>query len=96
MKLTHIDAEGIVLCANTLHQFADRLERQISVPLIHVATATARQIKKRNLSTIGLLGTKHTMEMDFYKAKLNEENTKSLFQILRKGNSFTTRLYRSS
>jgi aspartate racemase len=78
IKLTHIGVEGIVLCASTLHQFADRLERQISVPLIHVATATARQVKKKNLSTIGLLGTKYTMEMDFYKAKLNEENIKVL------------------
>jgi len=73
-KLIRIGAEGIMLCANTLHQFADRLEKQISVPLIHIGTATARQIRKQNLSTVGLLGTKYTMEMDFYKAKLNEEN----------------------
>jgi len=77
-KLASIGTEGIVLCANTLHRFADRLERQISVPLIHVATATAKQIKKQGLSTIGLLGTKHTMEMDFYKTKLNEESIKVL------------------
>jgi aspartate racemase len=77
-KLISIGAEGIVLCANTLHQFADRLERQISVPLIHVATATARQIKRQGLSTVGLLGTKYTMEMDFYKARLNEEDIQVL------------------
>ena len=67
-----------MLCANTLHQFADRLEKQISVPLIHVATATARQIKKQGLSTVGFLGTKYTMEMDFYKTRLNKENIKVL------------------
>lgn len=77
-KLISIGAEGIVLCANTLHQFADKLERQISVPLIHIAPATARQIKKQNLSTVGLLGTKYTMEMDFYKKRLNEENIQVL------------------
>jgi aspartate racemase len=77
-KLVSIGAEGIVLCANTLHRFADQLERQISVPLIHVATATAKQIKKQGFSTIGLLGTKYTMEMDFYKAKLKEESIRVL------------------
>lgn len=77
-KLISVGAEGIMLCANTLHQFADRLERQISVPLIHIATATAKQIKKQNLSTVGLLGTKFTMEMDFYKKRLNEEDIQVL------------------
>lgn len=77
-KLIRIGAEGIVLCANTLHQFADKLERQISVPIIHIVTATARQINKQNLSTVGLLGTKYTMEMDFYKAKLSQENIQVL------------------
>jgi aspartate racemase len=77
-KLTSIGAEGIMLCANTLHQFADRLEKQISVPLIHVATATAKQIKKQGLSTVGFLGTKYTMEMGFYKTRLNKENIKIL------------------
>jgi aspartate racemase len=78
MKLISVGAEGIVLCANTLHQFADRLERQISVPLIHIASATAKQIKKQNLSTVGLLGTKYTMEMDFYKNRLSEEGVQVL------------------
>jgi len=77
-KLTQIGAEGIMLCANTLHQFADRLEKQIPVPLIHIATATAKQIKKQGLSTVGFLGTKYTMEMPFYKEKLNKENIKAL------------------
>lgn len=77
-KLIRIGAEGIMLCANTLHQFADRLEKQISVPLIHIGTATAKQIKKQNLSTVGLLGTKYTMEMDFYKTKLSEESIQVL------------------
>ena len=77
-KLVHIGAECIVLCANTLHQFADQLEKQIPVPLIHIATATAKQIKKQNLSTVGLLATKYTMEMDFYKKKLNKEDIEVL------------------
>jgi aspartate racemase len=77
-KLISIGAEGIMLCANTLHQFADQIEKQISVPLIHVATATAKQIRKQDISTVGFLGTKYTMEMDFYKTRLNKENIKVL------------------
>ena len=72
-KLIGIGAEAIMLCANTLHQFTDRVEKEISVPLIHIATATAKEIKKQNISTAGLLGTKYTMEMDFYKNRLNRE-----------------------
>jgi aspartate racemase len=50
---------------------ADRLQREISVPLIHIADATAKAIKQERLSKIGLLGTKITMERDFYRARLN-------------------------
>ena len=72
-KLVSIGADCIVLCANTLHMFADRLQKEVPVPLIHIAIATARQIKGRNISKVGLLGTKLTMEKDFYKTKLNQE-----------------------
>jgi aspartate racemase len=77
-KLVSIGAEGIVLCANTLHQFAERVEREVPVPLIHVADATAREIKRRGFRTVGLLATKYTMEMDFYKRKLKEANIQVL------------------
>ncbi len=63
-------AECILLCANTMHYFADELEKNIPVPLIHIATATAKHIENRQISTVGLLGTKQTMEQDFYKSKL--------------------------
>jgi len=72
-KLVSIGAECILLCANTMHMFADRVEREIPVPLIHIGVAAARAVKRRGLSTIGLLGTKPTMEKDFYKAKLKSE-----------------------
>jgi aspartate racemase len=71
-KLVLIGAEGIVLCANTSHIFADRLSREIAVPLIHIASATAAEVKKAGLKTVGLLGTKPTMERDFYSARLEE------------------------
>ncbi|SDF50914.1 aspartate racemase [Dyadobacter soli] len=63
-------AEAIVLCANTAHAVADRLEKEIDLPIIHIVTATAAAIKRAGLRKVGLLGTKFTMEMDFYKDKL--------------------------
>lgn len=77
-KLISIGADCILLCANTLHQFADKLEAQISVPLVHIATATAKAISQQNLSKIGLLGTKYTMEQDFYKSRLADENIEAI------------------
>lgn len=67
-------AEGIILCANTLHQFADRLADETDVPLIHIADATAEEIMNKGFSKVGLLGTKPTMELDFYKAKLRQKD----------------------
>ena len=73
-KLVIAGADCILICANTLHQFADQLEREIKVPLIHIAQATAKTINKQGLKKVGLLGTKQTLEMDFYKSKLKENN----------------------
>lgn len=66
-------AEAIVLCANTAHAVADRIEQHIQLPLLHIATATAHEIKKQRLKKVGLIGTKFTMEMDFYKDKLRKD-----------------------
>lgn len=66
-------AEAIVLCANTMHLIADKLEEKIKLPVIHIATATAHEIKKQNIKKVGLLGTKFTMEMDFFTSKLEEQ-----------------------
>lgn len=77
-KLISIKAECILLCANTLHMFADRLEEKIAVPLIHIATATAKAIKEQKISKVGLLGTKYTMEQDFYKSKLANKNIETI------------------
>lgn len=55
---------------NTAHALADRLEQAIALPIIHIVTATAEAITQQGLRKVGLLGTKFTMEMDFYKDKL--------------------------
>lgn len=67
-------AEAILLCANTMHLIADKLQERIKLPVIHIATATATEIKKQKLKKVGLLGTKFTMEMDFFSSKLKEQN----------------------
>lgn len=64
--------DSIVLCANTAHLFADRLQEAIKLPIIHIGTETAKAINKSGCKKVGLLGTKFTMEMDFYRNKLEE------------------------
>ncbi|KQB37421.1 aspartate/glutamate racemase family protein [Flavobacterium aquidurense] len=71
-------ATAIVLCANTMHFIADRLEQEIDLPIIHIATATAAEIKKQGLKKVGLLGTKFTMELDFFKDKLINQGIEAI------------------
>ena len=71
-------AEAIVLCANTLHLIADKLQENIKLPVIHIATATANEITKQKIKKVGLLGTKFTMELDFFTDKLKEQNIDSI------------------
>lgn len=75
-------AEGIILCANTLHKYADRLQKRINIPLIHIAEATAKEVNDKKLDTVGLLGTKYTMEKDFYTSKLEAANIRTVIPEL--------------
>lgn len=77
-QLINAGAACIVLCANTMHQFADRLQQTFTVPLIHIADATALAIKRQGLNKVGLLGTKPTMEMDFYHARLQAHHLETI------------------
>lgn len=70
MQLKRCGADAIVLAANTAHLYADRLQDEIQVPIISIITKTAKQIQKTGLKTVGLLGTSFTMQMPFYKNKL--------------------------
>lgn len=78
LKLKRASADFIILCANTMHQYVDRLIDEVKLPVVHIAEATASEIEKKKLTTIGLLGTKFTMEMDFYTKKLKEAGINSL------------------
>jgi aspartate racemase len=77
-KLKNASADCLVLCANTLHQYADRIVEEVKLPIIHIADATAVEIKKQRLTVIGLLGTKFTMEMDFYTKRLSKAGISSI------------------
>jgi aspartate racemase len=65
-------AEFLVLCTNTMHKLASVLEAAVSIPLLHIADATAAEIKAAGLHRIGLLGTRYTMEQDFYVERLRD------------------------
>lgn len=71
-SLKRSGAEGIVLCANTAHLYADRIQEAIKLPVIHIIVETAKAINKKGFRKVGLLGTKFTMEQDFYRRKLEE------------------------
>lgn len=71
-RMKKAGAESIVLCANTAHLFADDLQKKLDLPVINIVTETAKAINKAGLKKAGLLGTKFTMEMDFYRRKLEE------------------------
>jgi aspartate racemase len=63
-------ADFIVICTNTMHKMADEVQKEIEIPLLHVADATALVVRAGNLHKIGLLGTRFTMEEEFYRGRL--------------------------
>ena len=73
INLIKSGALGIALCANTMHIYANQLSHKLSVPVIHIAEATAKKIIKAGISEVGLLGTRYTMEMKFYTDILEKQ-----------------------
>ena len=67
-------ANFLVICTNTMHKVAPQIEEAIHIPLIHIADATAEIIKEKGIKTVGLLGTKFTMEQDFYVGRLKDKH----------------------
>ncbi len=66
-------ADFVVLCTNTMHKLADEIQANIGIPFLHIADATAQKVKTAGLTKIGLLGTRFTMEEDFYKGRLSQK-----------------------
>lgn len=71
-RLERAGAECVVICANTMHKVAPQIQAAVTIPLIHIADVTARRVLAAGLRRIGLLGTRYTMEMDFYRERLAE------------------------
>ncbi len=63
-------ADFVLICTNTMHKMAKDVEKAIAIPLLHIADPTAEAIKAQGLTKVALLGTKYTMEQDFYKGRL--------------------------
>ena len=77
---------ALVICSNTMHKIADNVQERIKIPIINVIDATAKEIKQSGIKTIGLLGTKFTMEGGFYEAKLKNEYGRQLPKFTRNTN----------
>ena len=71
-------ADFIVICTNTMHKVANEIQAGIHIPLLHIADITAQQVLSDGIETIGLLGTRYTMEQDFYKSRLEAQGIKVL------------------
>lgn len=72
-KLEMAGADAILICTNTMHIVAEQIQNQIGVPLLHIADSTAQAIQKAEIKKVGLLGTAFTMEMPFYKGRLQDK-----------------------
>ncbi|HOW43720.1 MAG TPA: aspartate/glutamate racemase family protein [Candidatus Aminicenantes bacterium] len=67
-------ADLLVLCANTAHKLADEIGRGVAIPIVHIVDATAEEIRRTGLRKVGLLGTRFTMEEEFFSGRLRERH----------------------
>jgi aspartate racemase len=78
-RLERGGADFIVICTNTMHRSAPAVESAVALPLLHIADATARRVREAGVRRLGLLGTRFTMEQDFYKGRLAEAHGLEVF-----------------
>lgn len=71
-NLEKAGADFIVICTNTMHKVATKIQKELIIPIIHIAEATAYELKEHNIKKVALLGTKYTMTQTFYKEKLED------------------------
>lgn len=71
-------ADFLVLCTNTMHKVAPQIEQAATIPLLHIADATARELHRQGVSRVGLLGTRFTMEQAFYRERLDAQGIQTL------------------
>lgn len=71
-NLEKAGADLLLICTNTMHKVAPQVQKAVSIPLVHIAEATAAALQEKSITKVGLLGTKYTMTQEFYKNKLIE------------------------
>lgn len=74
LNLERAGADGVLLATNTMHKVAEQIEEKISVPFLHIVDAVAEELDNMKISRVGLLGTKYTLKLDFFKDRLKERN----------------------
>ncbi len=74
LRLESGGADFVIICSNTMHLMAPQIEAAVKIPLLHIADATAEQIKAAGITTIGLVATRYTMEKEFYVGRLKEKH----------------------
>ncbi|MCF2949839.1 aspartate/glutamate racemase family protein [Paraglaciecola aquimarina] len=72
-------ADFFLICTNTMHKVATQVEQAVSIPLLHIANATGEELIENNITKVGLLGTKFTMQQDFYKHRLRDKYDLEVF-----------------
>jgi len=77
-RLENAGAEVLLICTNTMHKMFDQVQENVKVPMIHIADATAGEIMKKGLKKVGLLGTKFTMEGDFYRKRFEKHGIETI------------------
>ncbi|PAF53011.1 aspartate racemase [Helicobacter sp. 13S00482-2] len=70
LNLQKAGADFIVICSNTMHKVLPQISQNICIPILHIAEVTAKELQKKNILKVGLLGTKYTLQQGFYKDKL--------------------------
>ncbi len=73
-RLERAGADFVMICTNTMHKMADEVQGAIHIPVLHIVDVTAQAIKSNGQTRVGLLGTKFTMEQDFYKGRLRDKH----------------------
>ncbi len=73
-KVERAGADFLLICANTMHRVAAEVEAAVNIPLLHIADAAAEDIRRQGLQRVGLLGTRFTMEQDFYRERLEKRH----------------------
>lgn len=77
-SLEKAGAEFFLICTNTMHKVADQVQEAVTIPMLHIADATIKELNQNKITKVGLLGTKYTMQQDFYKQRILASNIEVL------------------